>query len=43
MSHINGTKRFNNLKDSDFNLNGFEAHKELIRIYSIIKGALIEE
>ena len=43
MSHINGTKRFNNLKDSDLNLNGFEAHKELIRIYGIIKGALIEE
>lgn len=40
-AHIAGTKRFYDLLGTDLELNGFEAHQELIRIYKIIKDATL--
>lgn len=43
LAHIEGSERFYKLQASDLTLTGFKAHLELIKLYTIIKDAHIEQ
>jgi len=42
-AHLEGRERFFNLRGSDLSLRGFSAHQELIRIYTAVREADLDE